>query len=282
VRRFAVLAIAILICPVCAPATDFSSLPLEAQASISAAIRQSLAARYPTTTILDFALTASNGLKGDGFGYSVAIDGNTVVVGAYAAPHNGGNRGPGVAYVFVKPPSGWKNMTQTAELTASDGQNGDYFGGSVGISGNTIVVGAPEATVNGNPYEGAAYVFVEAAGGWSNMAETAKLTASDGSPYGLFGHSVALSDDTVVVGTPASNGDNPSPGTAYVFVEPSGGWTDTTQTAELSASDGVNGTSSGGLCPSAATRFSLVRPRVAELIMGQEKHTSSWSHPTAG
>ena len=90
-------------------------------------------------------LTASDGAAGDDFGYSVAISGNTVVVGApYATV--GGNADQGAAYVFTESGSGWANMTQTAKLTASDGAAGDDFGGSVSISGNTVVVGAPYAT----------------------------------------------------------------------------------------------------------------------------------------
>ena len=69
-------------------------------------------------------------------------------------------------------------VVQQAELTASD--LGGLLGASVAISGNTIVAGAPEATVNGNPYQGAVYVFVKPRGGWANATQTARLTASDG------------------------------------------------------------------------------------------------------
>ena len=89
-------------------------------------------------------LTASDGTADDGFGVSVAISGNTVVVGAPWTPFNPDTwePGPGAAYVFAEPGSGWATMTQTAELTASDGAAGDGFGVSVSISGNTVVVGA--------------------------------------------------------------------------------------------------------------------------------------------
>lgn len=194
-------------------------------------------ARYPIVidpTIQDFMLTASDGVDSDAFGASVATSGDTVVVGAYGATYNG-DPGPGAVYVFVKPQQGWRNMTQSAKLTASDGQDGDYFGGSVSISGNTIVVGAPDATLNGNLREGAAYVFVEPPGGWTNMTETAKLTASDGVPSGLFGLSVGISGNTVAIGSPVGG----QPGRAYVFVEPTNGWTSMTETAELAASNGT-------------------------------------------
>ena len=86
-------------------------------------------------------LTSSD--NGQGFGTSVAISGDAIVVGA-ANPSNFEDQaaGPGAAYVFVKPANGWTNATENAKLTASDGQDGDAFGNSVAISGNTIAVGA--------------------------------------------------------------------------------------------------------------------------------------------
>lgn len=177
-----------------------------------------------------FTLTPSDGRDGGDFGTSVAIDGNTVVVGAYQSANING-----VAYVFVKPAGGWGNMTQTAELTASDGGALDYFGSAVAISGNTIAVGAPGATINGNKGVGAVYVFVEPEGGWRNMTETAKLTASDGYSTAQFGSSVAITGKTVVAG----NLPIVESGAAYVFVEPTGGWSNMTQTAELTPSDGT-------------------------------------------
>ena len=76
----------------------------------------------------------------------------------------------------------------------------DYFGSSVSISGNTVVVGAPDDTVGSNNQQGAAYVFTEPGSGWANMTQTAKLTASDGAAGDYFGHSVSISGNTVVVG----------------------------------------------------------------------------------
>ena len=82
-------------------------------------------------------LTASDGAAGDNFGTSVAISGNTVVVGA-----SGTASTPGRAYIYTEPGTGWANMNSTAELTASDGARGDSFGKSVAISGSTVLVGA--------------------------------------------------------------------------------------------------------------------------------------------
>ena len=200
-------------------------------------VSSALAAQKPQTpgtagsdvNINSFTLTASDGMNQDSFGESVAISGNTVVVGALEVADARGS-----AYVFVKPPSGWANMTQVAELTASDGKEGDIFGVSVAISGDTIVVGAGNATVNGNRGQGAAYVFVKPPSGWSNMTETAKLTSSDGLPDGSFGDATALDGNTVVIG---SSFFQNAQGTAYIFVKPQSGWSDMTQTAELTASD---------------------------------------------
>jgi hypothetical protein len=123
-------------------------------------------ARYPVVVdpfVQQAKLTASDGASSDEFGYAVAISGNTAVVGA--ENHNGDQ---GVTYVFVKPAGGWASMTETAELTASDGLSGDFFGSSVAIDGDTVVVGAPSHPNggSGNSGRGAAYVFVKPAGGW--------------------------------------------------------------------------------------------------------------------
>ena len=140
------------------------------------------------------ALTVPNAVSVD-FGFSVSISGNTVVVGA---PNSDGQHG--AAYVFVEPATGWANTSSpTAVLTASDGAAGDDFGTAVAISGNTVVVGAENATVGGNSQQGAAYVFVEAASGWTSMTETAKLTSSDGQSGDAFGTSVSISGATVAV-----------------------------------------------------------------------------------
>ena len=187
-------------------------------------------------------LTASDGAVNDNFGCSVAISGNTVVVGAPGATVDA-NSGQGAAYVFTDSGSGW---TQTAKLTTSDGAPDDYFGCSVSISGNTVVVGASQATVGANSGQGAAYVFTEPGSGWANMTQTAKLTTSDGAPDDYFGYSVSISGDAVAVGAYDSTvGANSGQGAAYVFTEPGSGWANMTQTAKLTASDGAAGDAFG-------------------------------------
>ncbi len=181
-------------------------------------------------------LTASDGQQSDGFGDSVSISGSTVVAGA---PYNNNQ---GAAYVFTERGSAWTGMTQTAKLTASDGAAADLFGNSVSISGNTVVVGAPRATVNGHSQQGAAYVFTKSALGWGDMTQTAKLTASDGAAQDTFGYAVSISGNTLVVGAPSATiGSNTAQGAAYVFTEPGSAWTDMTQTAKLTATNGQLG-----------------------------------------
>jgi hypothetical protein len=184
-------------------------------------------ARYPVVIdpwVQYVELLASDGAAGDNFGYSVAVSGSTIVVGAV-----GSNQDDGAAYVFVESGGTW---TQQAELTASDGASYDHFGESVAVSRGTVVVGAPDGGGGG----GRAYVFVQNGATWSQQAE---LAASDSSLSDQFGYSVAVSDSTALVGAPhhAVGGDT-GQGAAYVFVESGGTWS---QQAELTASDGAAG-----------------------------------------
>ncbi len=187
-------------------------------------------------------LTASdgtfNGYLGSYFGGSVSIDGNTIAVGADSADSNKGE-----AYVFTGSGSAW---TQDAILTASDGADaggtvyGDELGWSVSISGNTVVAGAPYATVNGVNQAGAAYVFTEAPSGWANMTQTAKLSAADSGVAGDFGLSVSICGNTIVAGAWGDQiGNNNEQGAAYVFTNTGSGWANITTTTKLIASDGA-------------------------------------------
>ena len=180
-------------------------------------------------------LTPTQRANQDWFGFSIAISGNTVVVGAFDA----NIESFGKVYVYVKPLSGWANMTQVATLTASD--NGQGFGTSVAISGDTIVVGA----ANTSNFErastpGAVYVFVRSGANWTDMTETAKLTASDAQPGDALGVSVSISADIIAAGAffAQDASGNDFAGKAYVFVRPGSGWSGNLhETARLTASD---------------------------------------------
>jgi FG-GAP repeat len=196
-------------------------------------------ARYPVIVDpwLQLAeLSSSDGLPGDEFGVSVAVSGDTVVVGA----NQFNSTTVGAAYVFVKGANGWSNMTQTAKLTASDGAAGALFGSSVACAGgNTVVVGAPHASVGSNQNQGKAYVFVEPPSGWANMTETARLTSADGAGNDVFGYAVSMSGKTIVVGAPQASADAQFQGVAYIFVKPKTGWATTSNfKAKLTASNG--------------------------------------------
>lgn len=181
-------------------------------------------------------LTASDGSPLS----AVAIDGNVILAGSPGATIGANQQG--AAFIFVEPPNGWADMTQTAELSASDGVANDAFGIGVAISGATVAVGAPDATINsgGQFGQGATYVFSEPAGGWTNATETAKLTASDGTSDASLGYSMAISAGTIVAGAPSQSDPNGSVGgAAYVFVEPADGWVGATETGQLSPTNGV-------------------------------------------
>ena len=180
-------------------------------------------------------LEASDTFAEDNFGCSVSISGDVIVVGAYQNDDNGTNSGS--AYVFAKPASGWKNMTQTAKLTAADGASGDNFGYSVSIFEDVIVVGATGDDDNGIN-SGSAFVFKKPASGWTDMTQTAKLTASDGASKDYFGYSVNIFGDVIVIGAYDDDDNGSNSGSAYVFEKPIDGWVDITQVAKLTAADG--------------------------------------------
>jgi FG-GAP repeat protein len=138
--------------------------------------------------------------------------------------------GGGGVYVFQRESDTW---SQTQKLTASDGVSGDSFGGAISLSGRTLVIGASHATINGQLYQGAAYVFVRANGSWR---EVQKLTSSDGVAFDTFGSAVAVHGRIIVVGAPNKDvdKDNFITGEAYVFARATGTWN---QTQTLVASD---------------------------------------------
>ncbi len=176
-------------------------------------------------------LTASDGASGDQFGSSVAIDGDTAIVGAYWDDDNGNNSGS--AYIFTRSGSTW---TQQAKLLASDRAVGDYFGRSVAMDGDTAIVGANGDRANTNGYDsGSAYIFTRSGTNWTQQT---KLLAPDGDSYDYFGTSVAIDGDTAIVGVHGDDDDGTNSGSAYIFTRSGANWT---QQAKLLASDGAVG-----------------------------------------
>ncbi|MEL7160434.1 MAG: hypothetical protein AAFN92_06735 [Bacteroidota bacterium] len=188
-------------------------------------------------------LVASDQASGDNFGYSVAISGQTIVVGARTEDEDANAAdtkiSAGSAYVFALDNGSW---VQRAKLVADDRASSDEFGYSIAISGQTIVVGArleDEDANGGNPQgnAGSAYVFALDNGSWTQQA---KLVANDRASLDQFGYSVAISGQAIVVGAinedeDTNGGDTKSgAGSAYVFAQNNGSWT---QQAKLVASD---------------------------------------------
>jgi hypothetical protein len=152
-------------------------------------------------------LTPDDAMNGDQFGYSIAINGNTAVVGAW---QNNALRGK--AYVFRD--NGTGDWTQIAKLTADDAMPGDQFGASVAILGNTALIGAPFDNNNAGPRTGAVYVFEESGGTWSQVD---KLIASDASLNNQFGTSLSLNGDTALIGAPGDPEGGVESGAAYIY-----------------------------------------------------------------
>ena len=138
-------------------------------------------------------IAAGDGTPFAQFGSSVAIERNTIVVGAVTA--QAATPQAGAAYVFAGEDGVWR---QRAELTAADGADFDNFGSAVAVSGQTVVVGASEHTPPGGAVNaGATYVYRPGDGRWRQVAE---LASSDGISGGQFGQGVAVRDNTVLVG----------------------------------------------------------------------------------
>ena len=209
---------------------------------------------------------ASNTGSGDNFGHSVALDGNTLAVGAIEEASNATGingdetnnsaSGSGAVYVFTRSAGVW---SQQAYLKASNTEAGDQFGFSISLSGESLVVGASledsaltgvtinspneGATLNAAGNSGAAYVFTRTSGSWNQQAY---LKASNAQSGDEFGSSVALSSDTLVVGASLEdsvasgvNGDQTNnsasgSGAAYVFTRSGTTWS---QQAYLKASN---------------------------------------------
>jgi hypothetical protein len=156
------------------------------------------------------------------FGESVAVSGNTAIVGAPFTLGPGGSDSAGAAYVFEREQATANAWRRTAKLTAPDPTTVPFFGFSVSISGGTVVIGAA----------GAAYVFVRDQGGPNAWGQVANLTTD----HPDFGTSVSISGDTLIVGGGQLLSDT-SRGTAHVFERNRGGINAWGEVAMLTASD---------------------------------------------
>ncbi len=168
-------------------------------------------------------LLANDGAGGDEFGSSVSLTGDRALVGAPSDDDKGNDSGS--AYVFERRPNG--EWVEAAKILAYDGGQEDYFGFSVSLAGDRMLVGAIADDDKGRD-SGSAYVFErQLDGAW---VEAAKFLATDGIPFGFFGYSVSLSIGRALVG---AVGDS----SAYVFEQQTNGaWIEATK---LLSSSGV-------------------------------------------
>ena len=154
----------------------------------------------------------------------MAISGDTAIVGATHAGETGMEYG--AAYIFERNQNGMDSWGKLGKLTASDAQDFDQFGVPVAISGDTAVVGAVSKDGDGLN-RGAAYIFERNRDGTDPCGQVAKLSASDAEDHDSFGHSVAVSGDTVVVGANGQDGVGGNAlGAAYIFERNQGGVAD--------------------------------------------------------
>ena len=208
--------------------------------------------RTGTTWAQEAKIVASDRATGDFFGVSVAISGNYVVVGANYESENatGGNTlsGAGSAYIFKRTGTTW---AQEAKIVASDRARDDGFGGAVAINGDYVVVGAYQEDENATggstlSAAGSAYIFKRTGTAW---AQEAKIVASDRAENDVFGFSVAISGDYVVVGAKyesedAAGGSTLSfAGSAYIFKRAGTAWA---QEAKIVASNRAESDYFGG------------------------------------
>lgn len=227
-------------------------------------------------------ILADDGKAGDSFGYDVAIDGNTVLVGAFKADIDG-VIDAGAAYVYVLGDNGWQKQAklfaepafaddtlggkvalknnvamlgvmlrdskgkdsgavvaferevnvwkQRQIFTAHDAKPGDAFGQSIALTTNHLIIGAPRNDALGND-AGAAYIYKRENDTWRYQT---KITASDGVTGDLFGISVAIDGDTILVGADLHDEKAENAGAVYVYVLEENKWK---QEAKLMASDG--------------------------------------------
>ncbi len=161
---------------------------------------------------------------GDNFGEAVAISGNYAIIGSLGDDENGVNSGS--AYIYYNNAGTWE---QYQKITASDGQTNDFFGVNVTISGDYAFA----CSLGANSYAGKVYAFYNDAGTWT---ETDILIASDTESSDLFGESMVANGDYVIIGALGNDDFGSQSGSAYIFQNNSGNWTEITK---LTASDGA-------------------------------------------
>ncbi len=164
----------------------------------------------------------------DSFGFSVAVEGDLIVVGAPGERQDASELVPlsytGAAYIYGKDHGGAGNWGQVRKIAPTVRAEYDWFGADVDISGNNIIVGAPfededEQEVNHISYAGAAYIFSKDEGGTESWGQVRKLTATTRTSDAWFGNSVTISNNFAAVGSSYESFD----GQGQNFVNAAGG-----------------------------------------------------------
>jgi hypothetical protein len=176
-------------------------------------------------------LVAGDPAQGDRFGDSVAVDGDTAVIGAPRDSHGPGFSW-GSAYVFTRSGGNW---SQQQKLIPSDIAAEDLFGHSVAVDGDIAVIGSPRDDQTGFDDAGSAYVFTRSGATWT---EHQKLVASDPEFEAHFGSSVAIDGDLIVIGASRAHLLSGGAERVYVFSQSAGVWSEQERLSSTQADDG--------------------------------------------
>ena len=178
-------------------------------------------------------IQASDAMKGDYYGASVSIDGDYIVVGSKYKDTQFNNAG-GV-YLYKKQSNG--TVKQIAKIQADNGSTSDYFGSSVSISGDYIIVGAYQKREDGTRLfnAGSAYLFKRNSDNTDDVVQIAEIHADDAQRDDYFGYSVAISGDYIVAGAYEEDTSGKRAGSAYIFKRNSD--INITQIAKIQAND---------------------------------------------
>jgi hypothetical protein len=167
-------------------------------------------------------ITANDGAAGDLFGISVAVDANTILVGADL--HDEGAENAGAVYVYTLNDNHWK---QEAKLVASDAGKTDIFGVRVALSENTALISARRDDIDELGVDaGSAYIFERDGNSWKQVN---KLISPDGKADDRFGRGVALNGGTAIISAMNHDANGTDTGALYIYKKETTGWINTSK-----------------------------------------------------
>lgn len=209
-------------------------------------------------------LTSSDGVDWGHFGFSVALDGDTALIGAEMQPAAGGTEpvGPGAVYVFTRSGATWSQQQVLADGTGT-GDDWSRFGYSVALHGDTAVVSESRRAVGGNARQGALHVYTRSGGVWHQQQ---LLVQDDGAANDMFGGvSLGLQDDTIMSGALCSVDGKSRQGAVYVFTRAGSTWT---QQQKFTALDGAVEDDFGSVIALDGDRALIGAPHLRSAIAG--------------